>query len=46
MHQGDDVMWGDLKTIILLQYDHEHVYVETGETAQLVHISELTKIIE
>jgi hypothetical protein len=46
MNQGDDVMWGDLKTIVLLQYDHEHAYVETGETAQLVHISELTPITE
>lgn len=46
MDQGDAVMWGDLKTIVLLQYDHEHVYVETGDTAQLVHVSEITKITE
>ena len=42
MNPGDRVMWGGIKTTVLLEYDHEFVYIATGETAQLVHVSELT----
>lgn len=42
MKTGAKVVWGGAFFTVLVEYDDEYVYLDTGtNNAQLVHISEL-----
>ena len=45
MTTGDKVLWCGKIFTVLLEYDHEHIYLAIGdEGAQLVHVSELEMV--